>query len=132
MPLTKLNLAQKANLCAANKTECLSHSGNKLLSNRSENSAMGMYRTGLLNPVNLCNSIRDSNASVEQLSIPLRNRCRVVAMWGIKCLVVQSTNGDLFPNLVYSKELYFYPAASCLSIKVFKSTFFLLEKLFQF
>lgn len=91
-----------------------------------------MYRTGLLKPVNLCNSIRDSNASVEQLSISLRNRCHVVAKWEIKCLVIQSANGDLFPNLVYSEELHFYPAASCLSVKVFKSTFFVLEKLFPF
>lgn len=59
-----------------------------------------MYATGLLNPVNLYNSIRDSNASVEQLSISLRNRCHVVAKWGIKCQVMQSTNGDVSPNLV--------------------------------
>lgn len=56
-----------------------------------------MYGIGLLNTVNLHNSVRASNASVEELSTSLRNRCHVVAKWEITCQVIQSSRGDVSP-----------------------------------
>lgn len=70
-----------------------------------ENGIIRMYGIGLLSPGNLCNSITASNASVEQLSISLGNRCHVVAKWGIMCRVIQSGSGDVSPM---AKEIVLY------------------------
>lgn len=80
-----------------------------------KSSVIWVYGIGLLNTVNLHNSVRASNASVKQLNISLRNGCHVVAKWGISCQVIQSSSGDVSPrageivlyNLVYSKEVCF-------------------------
>ena len=127
-------LALKANLYTVKKSKCLLITWVIYCLKIAvvEHGVISMYEIGLLSPVNLCNPIRASNASVEQLSVSLRNSCHVVAKRGIACQVIQSHSGDVSPvagevalcNFAYGRgTLYLYPAASHLSVKVCRSAF---------